>query len=582
MAQDEKGVRVLLIEDDPHDSKLFREALEDSYLQHFSCTIATEVKDAIGCLLNTSFDVIVTDLNLPDSRNLDTVNDLLKAACKTPVVILSGSEDDELVLQAVHVGVEEYISKRYLHDSSLIVRTLRHAVERHRLKLGIEAIRDREHLLANYDPITRLPNRLLFLDRLSQAVLQSQRNNECFTLCFLDLDRFKSVNDTLGHGAGDEVLRTVSKRLSTLIRDSDTAARLGGDEFTLILRQTHRQADLAKIAQQVIDLVNVPINLGQKTCSVGVSMGLTCYPRHGTTPSQLLKNADMAMYEAKNRGRNQYHFFSPLLSRQQQQAYEQEMSLKETLQGLAGSFALAYQPKVNLLNGRISSVEALLRWHHPALGAVSPADFIPMAEESGLLAQIDEWVLRRACLQLQQWQDRDEWLSICINLSGRSFNDDCFLGSTLVAVLEEYKVPGHRLEIEITEHMLLENLKEVEKRLTALKNLGIRIAIDDFGTGFSSLSYLSRLPIDTLKIDGAFIRHVDTNPKDQAVLKAIVSLGRALELNVVAECIETDAQKQRLKELGCNEGQGFLWGEPSTDWQPKPVLPGKSDIKLMG
>jgi EAL domain-containing protein (putative c-di-GMP-specific phosphodiesterase class I) len=307
--------------------------------------------------------------------------------------------------------------------------------------------------------------------------------------------------------------------------------------------------------------------VGHHTCTVGASIGIACYPQHGENTEQLLKNADMAMYKAKDKGRNQSHFFSEILSEQSRKSFEVEIALKDAIQHATSQFSLHYQPKVNLTTGEIASVEALIRWEHPTLGHMSPDKFIPIAEEIGLIEQIDEWVLRQACQQLKQWQTGEHAsVVIAINISGRSFNHSRFVSNTVMPILQEYQVKGDHLEIEITESVLLTDIEQVHQRLIDLKKLGLRIAIDDFGTGFSSLNYLSNLPIDTLKIDGTFMCDMSSSDKDQAVLKAIIALGNALNINVVAECVENSNQLELLQTLHCNEGQGWFWGKPAANW----------------
>lgn len=563
---------ILLIEDDDIDRKLIKRALNYVRDIRFIFSSAANIHEALQYLDHNQYDIIVTDLKLPDSSNMETVNSLLSHHKKIPIVILSGINDESLALSAVHAGVEDFIPKQYIGDQNLIVRTIRHAMERHNLKIGLELTRERERYLAHYDQVTTLPNRLLFLDRIFQAVVQAKRTQEPFALCFLDLDRFKIINDTLGHGIGDAVLKVIGERLLQCVRNSDTVARLGGDEFTIILRNASDTEKLKKITQNIIDEINMPIITGRHKCNVGASIGIACFPEHGETTEQLLKNADMAMYEAKHKGRNQFHFFSDNLSEISNKNYELETALRDAIYRPPCQFALHYQPKVNLITQEINSVEALLRWQSPILGNIPPDQFIPLAEDTGLIAKVDEWVLKQACKQLYLWKKAGlKPTTIAINVSGRSFNDETFLNSAVIPMLEKYQTNGTGIEIEITERVLLTDLEQTQRRLIQLKGLGFNIAIDDFGTGFSSLSYLSKLPIDTLKVDGAFICDDKSSKKEQAVLKAIIDLGKALEVNVVAECVETDNQLKLLKQLHCDEGQGWLWGKPSVDWQPEKI-----------
>ncbi len=573
--------RALLLEDDEVDRQLFLYVLNKSDLD-IEFDYAGTFHEATKYLLNQEYDIVITDLNLPDSSGLDTVKQLFSHLSKTPVVILSGNSDEQLALQAVHAGAEDFISKEYIGDSSIIVRTLRHAMERHRLKVGLEETRDRERYLAHYDQITKLPNRLLFLDRISQAVEQARRTQERFALCFLDLDRFKSINDTLGHSVGDEVLRIVGERLKDSLRSSDTAARLGGDEFTFILRNTEQVSNIVKVADLVINKVNEPIQVGARECYVGASIGIACFPEHGDSPEKLLKNADMAMYEAKKSGRNTHIFFAKGMSEKSRLLFEIELALKETLQHSPEQLTLHFQPKLNLQTRKVESVEALLRWQHPEMGLVSPNDFIPLAEEVGLIHQIDQLVIQRACEALIKWrQESREGVRIAINISGRSFNQPKFIDQVLIPILTEHRVNASSIEIEITESVLIKDIETVQQRLIALKRLGFHITIDDFGTGFSSLSYLSNFPLDTLKIDGSFVCSEQSGSKEKAILKAIIALGHALDLKIVAECIETADQLDYLIKLGCSEGQGYFLEKPSADWAPEIMSEDSPNLKVV-
>ncbi len=558
----------LLIEDDEVDRRsILRSISKHSIPYQFDS--ARSLAEAKDLLANKHYDVIVTDFNLPDSSGLDTITALQNTPEKVPIIVLSGLNDEKLALEAVHRGAQDFIPKDYINDIGLITRTLHHAIERHQLRRNLEDTRDRERFLAHYDQCTTLPNRLLFLDRLNQTVIQSQRRQVKFALCFLDLDRFKEVNDSLGHFVGDEVLCTVSKRMKNVLRESDTVARYGGDEFTLILHNTSGEENIYKIAKKIIASVNRPIVIGEHTCSVGVSIGVAFYPRHGHSPEVLIKHADMAMYDAKARGRNQLKIFSHNLFEQKRDFFSRERALREALRNPDKHFSLHYQPKVDLQDGTIRSVEALIRWNHPTIGNITPDQFIPLSEELGVIGEIDEWVLDTACKQSLRWQQANVDIRIAINISSRSLNRTDFANAFVAPKLQKYGIDGKNIEIEITESMLLDDTKQVHDQLVLLKSLNVAIAIDDFGTGFSSLSYLNQFPIDTLKIDGSFVCDSSAKHSEQALLKAIIALGDALGLNVVAECVETEAQMQFLQNLHCNEGQGYYWGKPSADWKPK-------------
>lgn len=568
-AQDDSHIRkALIIEDDDIDFYAMQRAIRKNTIK-FECDHVRFLAEAIALVKENSYEIILTDMNLPDSHGLETITSLLSAVGKVPIVVLSGTDDDVIALEAVHIGAQDYIPKQYIGDTGLINRTLCHAIERHQLKLGIEKIRDRERFLAHYDQCTSLPNRLLFLDRLHQAVMQAQRNQNEFAIFFVDLDRFKHINDTVGHAAGDEVLRCVGKRMRDLIRDSDTVARFGGDEFVLILHLSDNNSAMYHLAEKLIEEINKPIPFGHHSCNVGASIGIAFYPNHGDCPEHLIKNADIAMYEAKNKGRNQVQFFTQDLYEQRSHYLNLEKALHDALNKPEKNFELHFQPRVDLTSGKVQSVESLLRWHHPKLGNIPPSQFIPLAEDVGLIESIDAWVLEAACKRVHKWREIESSIYIGINISGRSFNQPYFVNDVVKPLLKKYNIKERRLEMEITESVLLNETRQVLEHLNALKKLGVSLAIDDFGTGFSSLSYLNNFPIDTLKIDGSFICDNNSNKSEKALLKAIIALGNALHMKVVAECVETEAQQEYLCSLNCDEGQGFYWCEPRADWTPE-------------
>ncbi len=557
----------LLIEDDEVDQLTLTRALQKSATPYTLDTV-NHLTKAKPLLRSKQYDVIITDMNLPDSDGLDTIEMLLSIALKTPIVVLSDTNNESMALEAVQYGAQDFISKDYINDSRLINQTVAHAIERHQLKRNLESTRDREYFLAHHDQLTKLPNRLLLIDRLNQAILQAQRSKEQFTLCFIDLDRFKSINDSLGHTAGDEVLRYSAERMKKLLRESDTIARFGGDEFVLILRNTHTRHDLNLTINKIITTLNVPIPFRHHCCQVGASIGAASFPDHGQTVEQLLQHADMAMYEAKESGRNQFVMFSDILLERRNFSLNQEKSLKQAIKNADDNFKLFFQPRISMQTNKIESVEALIRWNHPTLGEIPPDQFIPLAESMDLIEQIDQWVFAAACRQIIKWRPIDPTIRISINVSAQSFNKPNFT-AYMIQILGKYGINGHNLEIEITEGVLLDNADYVREQLKDLKRLGIKIAIDDFGTGFSSLSYLSQLPIDTLKIDGSFMCDENSNHHEKSLLKAIINLGQTLGLTVVAECVETKSQEEYLRKLNCTEGQGFYWSQPCNSWEPR-------------
>ncbi|HET8760509.1 MAG TPA: EAL domain-containing protein, partial [Nitrospiria bacterium] len=424
-----------------------------------------------------------------------------------------------------------------------------------------ERIQTQERLrfLANHDALTGLPNRTLFLDRLEQAISRSRWRKRSVAVLFVDLDRFKNINDSLGHTVGDELLRALATRLSSALRDGDTVARFGGDEFVILLDDVANATDVGVVAKKVLDALTPPVNLGT-TLQVGASIGVSICPADGEDPGTLLKNADIAMYRAKEAGRNTCEFYSQEMSTR---AFER-MTIESTIrQALARKeFTLHYQPQVDVRSGTIVAVEALLRWQHPDLGLVAPNQFIPVLEDTGRIVEVGEWLLAEACAQAARWRANGAPdLRMAVNLSGRQF-----LQPTLAAVVTEALaragVPPEALEVEITESMLMRPTDLTQQTIKTLDDLGVRFGLDDFGTGYSSLSYLQRFPFDTLKIDRSFVRDLPADEHDAALARAILAMGRSLKLELVAEGVETDAQRDFLLAHQCVMMQGYLFSRP--------------------
>ncbi|MGE5651097.1 MAG: EAL domain-containing protein [Bacillota bacterium] len=421
---------------------------------------------------------------------------------------------------------------------------------------------------ATHDALTGLPNRNLLHDRLQQAMANARRNNQIAAVAFIDLDQFKFINDSLGHQVGDELLKVIGARLRASMRASDTVARQGGDEFVLVL-DNHRSCEaVSDIVRRVIALVAEPWSARglelQVTCSVGVSV----FPADGSDAETLLRNADSAMYKAKELGRNTFRYFSAEMNRHATQRLELLNSLRHALAN--DEFVLQYQPKVQLATARVIGAEALIRWHSAARGVVSPGNFIPLAEESGLIIAIGEWVLRTACAQNVAWQRAGHPpLPIAVNLSPRQLARDDIV-DVVADALQSAGLEPRWLELEITENDVMRDVDKSLATLIRLKQLGVKISIDDFGTGYSSLNYLKRFPVDTLKIDRSFVSDIAADADDAAIVKAVISLAHILNLNVVAEGVETDGQRRFLVENGCDEVQGYYFGRP----MPAPEFAG--------
>ena len=427
-----------------------------------------------------------------------------------------------------------------------------------------------EHL-AHFDPLTDLPNRLLFHSRLEHALEQARRHGHRLAILFLDLDHFKTVNDSLGHPAGDELLVAVSQRIHARLRDTDTLARLGGDEFVILLEQLEEAQQAAVVAMELLRVLKEPILLcGSHEIFIGGSIGISLYPDDARESMQLVRNADAALYQAKEQGRNTYSFYTESLTREAEGRLALEGRLRHAL--ARSEFMLHYQPLVAVADGRLLGVEALVRWHHPENGLVAPSHFIPIAEENGLIVPLGEWVLRTACAQMKAWLDQGiPSCTLAVNLSPRQFQQDNLAGMVR-DILKRSGLPPECLELEITEGAIMRQGEQAIATLHALKALGVRLAIDDFGTGYSSLAYLKRFPIDKLKIDRSFVQDIPDDSNDVEIATTIIAMARNLKLEVLAEGVETAAQLGFLREQGCDSCQGYLFSPPRPAAELEPLL----------
>ncbi|MFI3157943.1 MAG: EAL domain-containing protein [Methylococcaceae bacterium] len=429
-----------------------------------------------------------------------------------------------------------------------------------------EDISERKHSesvirhLAFYDPLTDLPNRTLFRDRLEQATILAERNGHSFALMYLDLDRFKNVNDTLGHPMGDSLLKAVAKRMCHGVRDSDTVARLGGDEFAVIVQDMSVSEDAMRLAEHLRQTLAVPFFIGEHELFTSFSIGISIYPQDAIDIDLLIKAADVALYRAKELGRNNCQFFTSDMNTMALEHLVIENQLQHALE--RQELVLHYQPQINLNDGAVCGVEALVRWRHPERGMVSPGTFIPIAEDSGLIVPIGEWVLREACVTNKTWLDAGlPEMLVAVNVSAKQLRQKDFL-DTVAKVLEETGLPPHLLEIELTESCVMQNPEQAISILEALKVMGIKLAMDDFGTGYSSLAYLKRLPFNKIKIDQSFVIDVSTDADSSAIASAIIALTHSMHRIVIAEGVETLEQLDFLRAGGCDEIQGYYFSRP--------------------
>ena len=436
------------------------------------------------------------------------------------------------------------------------------SIEAHKLTEQVQTAKaDMDHL-AHHDVLTDLPNRILLQDRLGQAIELARRQCRQLAVMFMDLDQFKHINDSLGHAVGDQLLQSVAHRLVGCVRQSDTISRQGGDEFVLLLPTIEHAEDAALSAQKILAAFALPHHIDGHYLHISASIGISIYPGDGQDVETLIKNADTAMYHAKENGRNNYKFFEPSMNARAVQRQSVEASLRRALE--RQEFVLYYQPKINLHSGAITGVEALIRWQHPTLGLLLPAQFVHIAEDCGLILPIGRWVLREACLQARAWQDLSlPPITVAVNTSALEFCAKDFL-EYLRMTLEETHLEPRYLELELTESVLMRDAESTDVMLHALADLGIKLAVDDFGTGYSSLSYLKRFPIDTLKIDQSFVNQITSNQDDATIVSAVIAMGKSLRQSVIAEGVETKEQYAFLVNQQCDEGQGYYFGRPVT------------------
>jgi diguanylate cyclase (GGDEF)-like protein/PAS domain S-box-containing protein len=680
----EKAIKtILLIEDNPGDARLIREMFKEQGSQSIDLTIVECMKDAEKHLAKQPVDIILLDLGLPDVQGIEAVRRAHAAASHTPLVVLSGLNDESLALQTMQQGAQDYLIKGQFEPRDAL-RAIRYAVERKTIEeklfdekeraqvtlncIGdavictdldgnvtflnvvaerltgwplIEAagkpmadafkivdattrlttpnpmeksvvqdrvgnlpvncilirrdghevfiedsvapIHDREgnvtgsvlvfrdvsvaHALADqlahaaeHDSLTDLPNRSLLNDRLEQAIAMAARLHDKVAVLFLDLDGFKHINDSLGHHTGDKLLQSVATRLRDCVRAPDTVSRQGGDEFVVLLQDIHKAEDAIIASDRILEAVALPHFIDHRELHVTTSIGISLYPGDGLDAETLIKNADTAMYQAKEGGRHSYKFFRPVMNVRAVERQTIEMGLRRALE--QNEFTLHYQPKIDLRTGAIIGTEALIRWNHPERGMVPPLQFIPIAEDCGLILPIGAWVLREVCMQARAWEDAGlPPTTMAVNVSAIQFRSEGFL-ERMFATISETGMDPQSLEVEITESILMKHAEVATTILHALRDKGVRVSVDDFGTGYSSLSYLRKFPLDALKIDQSFVRQITPKPAEAGIVSAIISMGQSLNLRVIAEGVETADDLAFLKVHNCDEAQGYLFSRP--------------------
>jgi diguanylate cyclase (GGDEF)-like protein len=591
--------KILLVNDHPASLLALKTVLSSGpESDEYELITATSGAEALRRVLDNQFAVILLDVSMPGMDGFETAETIHShpRSASVPIIFITAHYADEMNrLKGYQHGAVDYLispvipqilqskisvfielAKKNLQlqyqkeELAMLNRDLqlKQMEDLKRINAALQAeiverrqAEERAHELATKDPLTGLLNRRSLTEHLEHAIVRAARHGEQLALLFLDMDRFKAINDTLGHDAGDELLRQVAQRLSSAVRGSDIVARLGGDEFVVLMEGLPCYTAAAEVAKKIIKTSALPFNIGPQSVKTSVSVGISLFPQDGANTHTLMRSADLAMYHAKQQRRGSVQFFHEELNARLIERSQLEQELQYALEN--DEFELYYQPKVDAAAGRIAGVEALLRWHHPRLGLLSGGQFMQAASDTGQVVPIGEWVISAACAQARLWQDSAEIfpnMPIAVNIAIPQIYAD--LPEVIYRALRKYDVPPSSLQLEITESLLIRDVEKATSVLREISESGITIAIDDFGTGYSSLSVLKSLPIDILKIDQSFVRDLGKDLGDNAIVAAIINMARALALRVVAEGVETREQLDILRDLGCDEHQGYFYSRP--------------------
>jgi diguanylate cyclase (GGDEF)-like protein len=553
--------RILLLGSQPAEYSRLSDLLESSCEPQYQLLWCERQQSALSEISSGNYDVVLLDCAHQSDTALTLLQEITQQDCKVPIVALTEHVSEPIVQKVMRLGATDVLCLGKL-DSYLLERCLSYAVEKHAADKKLAE-------LSLYDPLTGVPNRVLFRQAMEESIERAKVDQVPLALLLINLDGFKKVNEVYGSEAGDQLVATMAKRLNHCVRKSDCLARVGADEFTLMLEDCETKDDIALVAKKVIDVLSNPFMVSDAPLMISCSIGIATYPESGDTVDGLLRRANMAMVQAKSQRGSQYCFYNKETSAQALHRLNMEADIRRALR--RNEFEMYYQPRVALETGETVGMEALIRWRHPERGLVSPNDFIPVAEESGLIVPLGYWIIQQACqdlIELDKVSSRP--LDVAVNLSFRQLQDSMFV-ETASRIIEQSGADATRLEFELTETAIMSNYQETYEGMMALSKLGITFSLDDFGTGFSSFAHIQRLPISALKIDRSFIKNVVSNSEDAIIVKAMINLARSLNLYVVAEGVETLDQVQFLWQNYCDQVQGFYFS---------PAVPIK-DMSLM-
>ncbi len=575
MQTSDARLRILAIDDTPANLQVLAAAL----VTDFRFQIATSGAIGLAAASRTPPDLILLDVMMPDMDGFEVFRRLKAdpALQAIPVMFLTAMSSMEAEAAGLAMGAADYISKPIKVETAKL--RIRNLIEREGLRKDVAEKKTQLERLAHYDPLTGLPNRALLADRMSQAMMQTQRRGQRLAMAFLDLDGFKDVNDTHGHAAGDQLLVTLAQRMKEALREGDTLARLGGDEFVAVLLDLDELDDTTLILNRLLTAAAQPVLYGETMLQVSASLGVSFYPQAQMMDAdQLMRQADQAMYQAKQAGKNCFRIFDSEQDRSLRERHESMQSIRQAM--AANEFVLQYQPKVNLRSGAVIGVEAFIRWIHPERGMLPPAQFLPMVEDHPLAVELGQWVIACAVAQIERWQQSGLNLPVSVNIGARHLHRADFVRCLREQLAKHPQVKPAGLALELLETSAFENLDHVCEVIAACREIGIQCALDDFGTGYASLTYLKKLPVAQLKIGQSFVRGMLDDPKDRAILKSIIELAAVFELQVIAKGVETVGHGVKLLQLGCELGQGYAIAHPMlaaelpdwiANWRPDPA-----------